>query len=119
MLTLVDRHDYHRALTELPRVAGGTRAAAGGCANGCASRHQRPTREAILAGDRDDEAMGKENAMAVICGITREQAPAWKGLIMKIVVIGGSGLVGSKLVTKLREQGHRHSRRHRPPASTR
>jgi uncharacterized protein YbjT (DUF2867 family) len=25
---------------------------------------------------------------------------------MKIVVIGGSGLVGSKLVTKLREQGH-------------
>ena len=27
MLTLVDRHDYHQALTELPRVAGGTRAA--------------------------------------------------------------------------------------------
>ncbi len=27
MLTLVDRHDYHLALTELPRVAGGTRAA--------------------------------------------------------------------------------------------
>jgi NADH:ubiquinone reductase (H+-translocating) len=26
-LTLVDRHDYHLALTELPRVAGGTRAA--------------------------------------------------------------------------------------------
>jgi NADH:ubiquinone reductase (H+-translocating) len=25
-LTLVDRHDYHQALTELPRVAGGTRA---------------------------------------------------------------------------------------------
>src|SRR3981189_752974 len=25
---------------------------------------------------------------------------------MKIVVIGGSGLIGSKLVTKLREQGH-------------
>src|ERR1700749_4770161 len=29
-----------------------------------------------------------------------------KGLIMKIVVIGGSGLIGSKLVMKLREQGH-------------
>lgn len=29
-----------------------------------------------------------------------------KGLIMKIVVIGGSGLIGSKLVNKLREQGH-------------
>jgi NADH dehydrogenase len=26
-LTLVDQHDYHQALTELPRVAGGTRAA--------------------------------------------------------------------------------------------
>jgi hypothetical protein len=53
MLTLVDRHDYHQALTEVPRVAGGTRAAAGRGANGCASGHQRPTREAILAGDRE------------------------------------------------------------------
>ena len=26
-LTLVDRHDYHQAITELPRVVGGTRAA--------------------------------------------------------------------------------------------
>jgi hypothetical protein len=26
-LTLVDRHDYHQAITELPRAAGGTRAA--------------------------------------------------------------------------------------------
>ena len=25
-LTLVDRHDYHQVITELPRVAGGTRA---------------------------------------------------------------------------------------------
>lgn len=25
---------------------------------------------------------------------------------MKIIVIGGTGLIGSKLVTKLREQGH-------------
>src|SRR5438270_7121837 len=37
---------------------------------------------------------------------------AWKCLtrmketIMKIVVIGGTGLIGSKLVTKLREHGH-------------
>jgi hypothetical protein len=29
-----------------------------------------------------------------------------KEAIMKIVVIGGSGLIGSKLVPKLREQGH-------------
>src|ERR1700743_2230967 len=29
-----------------------------------------------------------------------------KGRIMKIVVIGGTGLIGSKLVKKLRDQGH-------------
>jgi uncharacterized protein YbjT (DUF2867 family) len=29
-----------------------------------------------------------------------------KGLVVKIVVIGGTGLIGSKLVTKLRERGH-------------
>ena len=29
-----------------------------------------------------------------------------KGTVMKIVVIGGTGLIGSKLVKKLREQGH-------------
>src|SRR5258708_19144227 len=29
-----------------------------------------------------------------------------KGAIMKIVVIGGSGLIGSKVVTRLREHGH-------------
>jgi uncharacterized protein YbjT (DUF2867 family) len=30
----------------------------------------------------------------------------WKVTIMKIVVIGGTGLIGSKLVNKLREHGH-------------
>lgn len=34
------------------------------------------------------------------------QRSAIKETIMKIVVIGGSGLIGSKLVTKLREHGH-------------
>jgi len=29
-----------------------------------------------------------------------------KETIVKIVVIGGTGLIGSKLVSKLREQGH-------------
>jgi uncharacterized protein YbjT (DUF2867 family) len=29
-----------------------------------------------------------------------------KGQFMKIIVIGGTGLIGSKLVNKLREQGH-------------
>jgi uncharacterized protein YbjT (DUF2867 family) len=30
-----------------------------------------------------------------------------KETIMKIVVIGGTGLIGSKLVSKLREHGHK------------
>src|SRR5579863_1379041 len=34
-----------------------------------------------------------------------EQSMA-KGSVMRIVVIGGSGLIGSKLVPQLREQGH-------------
>jgi uncharacterized protein YbjT (DUF2867 family) len=29
-----------------------------------------------------------------------------RGIVMKIVVIGGSGLIGSRVVNKLREQGH-------------
>jgi uncharacterized protein YbjT (DUF2867 family) len=29
-----------------------------------------------------------------------------KGFTMKVVIIGGSGLIGSKVVTRLREQGH-------------
>src|SRR5215831_10924333 len=33
-------------------------------------------------------------------------AARMKGAIMKIVVIGGTGLIGSKLVSKLREHGH-------------
>src|SRR5262249_36184828 len=30
----------------------------------------------------------------------------YKGCVMKIVVMGGSGLIGKKLVTRLRERGH-------------
>jgi uncharacterized protein YbjT (DUF2867 family) len=32
--------------------------------------------------------------------------PTQKGIVMKLVIIGGTGLIGSKLVTKLREHGH-------------
>jgi hypothetical protein len=42
MLTLVDRHGYHQALTERPRVAGGTRAAVGRGADGCARVTRHP-----------------------------------------------------------------------------
>src|SRR4051794_39151694 len=34
------------------------------------------------------------------------EMPRSKGKHMKIVVIGGTGLIGSKLVNKLREHGH-------------
>jgi uncharacterized protein YbjT (DUF2867 family) len=36
----------------------------------------------------------------------RGTSVARKGLVMKIVVIGGTGLIGSKVVTNLRERGH-------------
>jgi uncharacterized protein YbjT (DUF2867 family) len=38
-------------------------------------------------------------------GLEKPQSKV-KGTIMKIVVIGGTGLIGSKLVNKLREHGH-------------
>lgn len=37
---------------------------------------------------------------------------------MKFVVIGGTGLIGSKLVTSLREHGHEAVAAARAPAST-
>jgi uncharacterized protein YbjT (DUF2867 family) len=49
--------------------------------------------------------MGMENAVAAVCGIAGAKGQRRKGLIMKIVVIGGSGLIGSKLVTRLRDRG--------------
>ena len=36
---------------------------------------------------------------------------------MKIVIIGGSGLIGTKLASRLRQRGHEVTRRHRPRAS--
>ena len=47
-------------------------------------------------------------AIAAVCLVTSRQAMAGNNRRsdMKIVVIGGSGLIGSKLVRKLREKGH-------------
>jgi hypothetical protein len=45
-------------------------------ADGCARVTRDPlgiSTGAILAGKRDAEAMGKENAVTVICGITRDK----------------------------------------------
>src|SRR5256714_4509186 len=46
------------------------------------------------------------SVLASMTGGFERQRPKSKETIMKVVVIGGSGLIGSKLVTKLREQGH-------------
>src|SRR5437016_13589968 len=46
------------------------------------------------------------SVLASTTGRFEMQGPKSKETIMKVVVIGGSGLIGSKLVSKLREQGH-------------
>jgi uncharacterized protein YbjT (DUF2867 family) len=46
------------------------------------------------------------SVLAVTTGRFKLPVSKIKEAIMKIVVIGGSGLIGSKLVPKLREQGH-------------
>jgi hypothetical protein len=67
----------------------------------------------------DEGCWGKGKGKGVISGTTWDK-PAQKGLVMKIVVIGGSGLIGSKLVTKLRERGPRSPARSstRPSSSS-
>ena len=46
------------------------------------------------------------SVLASTTGMCEMPRSKMKEMIMKIVVIGGSGLIGSKLVTKLREHGH-------------
>jgi uncharacterized protein YbjT (DUF2867 family) len=50
--------------------------------------------------------MGEENCHGSVNGWLQEPRATTKGSTMKIVVIGGSGLIGSKLVSKLREHSH-------------
>jgi uncharacterized protein YbjT (DUF2867 family) len=50
---------------------------------------------------------GIENAAVAIMGTTDiEDQRLTRGVIMKIVIIGGTGLIGSKVVLKLRDQGN-------------
>jgi hypothetical protein len=46
------------------------------------------------------------SALASTTGRCEISRPKLKGAIMKIVVIGGTGLIGSKLVSKLRAHGY-------------
>jgi len=53
------------------------------------------------------ETRGRQSAPAYLRGMpTSSWADASTPHTMKVVVIGGSGLIGSKLVAKLREHGH-------------
>ena len=53
------------------------------------------------------ESRGRQSAPAYLRGMpTSSWADASTPHTMKVVVIGGSGLIGSKLVAKLREHGH-------------
>src|SRR5215470_6799171 len=46
------------------------------------------------------------NSRITISRRQREPSRTERDIIMKLVIIGGTGLIGSKLVTKLREHGH-------------
>ena len=54
---------------------------------------------------RSESAMPVPGALTLGTGIDAQFRIAAERTIMKIVVIGGTGLIGSKLVKKLREQG--------------
>src|ERR1700739_2161975 len=43
---------------------------------------------------------------AATCGVTDMERELARGDVMKIVVIGGTGLIGSKVVAKLKQKGH-------------
>jgi NAD dependent epimerase/dehydratase family len=43
---------------------------------------------------------------ATACGVTDMERELARGDVMKIVVIGGTGLIGSKVVAKLKQKGH-------------
>jgi hypothetical protein len=43
---------------------------------------------------------------ATACGATDMERELAGGDVMKIVVIGGTGLIGSKVVAKLKQKGH-------------
>jgi uncharacterized protein YbjT (DUF2867 family) len=45
-------------------------------------------------------------SFATACGLTDMERELARGDVMKIVVIGGTGLIGSKVVAKLKQRGH-------------
>src|SRR3982751_4833521 len=68
---------------------------------------QRTRRETARIGDAPARCAGHTptgiERCLTVCGIPMDSG---EDRTMRIVVIGGTGLVGSKLVAKLRDQGH-------------
>ncbi len=83
-----DHHRMRRPVAEHPR------------APPCHTSHPRPVRRGVRA--IAPGAHGRR-LTAAPPGTEREQR---RGIPMKVVVIGGTGLIGSKVVSKLNEHGH-------------
>jgi NADH:ubiquinone reductase (H+-translocating) len=91
-LTLVDRHDYHQVLTELPRVAGGTNDfSIPGLAQRALSLYPTSDAERVWAA-----VMTALTAAAAATDSERQRCLA-------TVVVGGSGATGVELAGELAE----------------
>src|SRR4029077_12720970 len=55
---------------------------------------------------RVDNAARRSGSLRHACGVTDMERKLARGDVMKIVVIGGTGLIGSKVVAKLKQKGH-------------
>src|SRR5262245_7446039 len=59
-----------------------------------------------MANRRQPPRQYRRSAKACIDRLARMDGPLAGGDLMKIVVIGGTGLIGSKVVEKLKARGH-------------
>lgn len=74
----------------------------------CFSAQASLLEQAEVAGDLNDRTPSQTHSPSgQSCHEERKTLPRPEGNIMNIVVIGGTGLIGSKLVTRLEEHGHR------------
>jgi uncharacterized protein YbjT (DUF2867 family) len=82
----------------IPRIGGTGDLAAYGAREAASEKQQGPTAPFLIDLERDPVASG--------FGVAVVSKPIMRGEVMKIVVIGGTGLIGSKVVEKLKQKGH-------------